>query len=92
MIPFTASIAAFDFAARGGVPEEEANAVEGLVANSLRDLGYREVVSTVDVLSMLQLEMVKQRAGCESTLCLAEMAGALPPGANEDGVLASTAN
>ncbi len=51
--------------------------INGLVTDSVARLGKYEVVSSGDVRQLVEVEADKTAAGCETSSCLAEVAGAM---------------
>jgi hypothetical protein len=72
------SIAVMEFASKGGVKQEQMDALSDMLANEIEDLGEFRVIGKSDIRSMLDLEEHKQRlSGCDDQACLVEIGGAL---------------
>ena len=71
------TVAVMEFASKGGVTQEQMDALGDMVANQIRGLGKYEVIGKSDIRAALHLEQQKQMLGCDSESCMAEIGGAL---------------
>ncbi|HOX44778.1 MAG TPA: hypothetical protein PK668_14360 [Myxococcota bacterium] len=71
------SIAVTDFASKGGITQEQMEALSDLVAAEIRKLGDFRVIGKEDIRSVLGLEEQKLLVGCSDDGCMAEIGGAL---------------
>ena len=71
-------VAVMEFAAKSGVSQDQADALNDLVASQIADIGKYQVITKADIESMLTMEQQKiQLTGCADDACLAEIGGAL---------------
>jgi TolB-like protein len=71
------AVAVMEFASKGGVTQEQMDALGELLANEIRDLGAFRVIGKSDIQAVLQFEEKKILAGCSDDSCIAEIGGAL---------------
>jgi len=72
------SVAVMEFTSKGGVTQDQMDALSDLLANEIEGLGDLRVIGKSDISSMLSLEEQKQRlSACDDQACLAEIGGAL---------------
>ncbi len=71
------TVAVMEFSSKGGVTQEQMDALGDMVANQIRGMGDYEVIGKSDIRAALQLEQQKQMLGCDSESCMAEIGGAL---------------
>ncbi len=69
-------VAVLEFETGGGVEKNTGRVFSELVANEVRERGYK-VISSQDIEKMVGLEEDRQSLGCTSSGCLAEIGGAL---------------
>jgi hypothetical protein len=60
-----------------GVAPEEAKILDGMIANAMAPYESIEVVTSDDLAQMMELEGQRQQLGCDTSSCLAEIAGAM---------------
>lgn len=60
-----------------GIDEDQAELVNGTIAQTLSPFGGLEVFTTNDIRRVTDLEAQKQAMGCDADSCLAEIAGAM---------------
>jgi hypothetical protein len=60
-----------------GVDPSQVKLINGLVTQSMSRFEQYEVISSADVRQLVTVEADKSAAGCDTSTCLAEMAGAL---------------
>ena len=71
------SVAVMEFTSKGGVTQEQMDALSDMVANRIRGLGNYQVIGKSDIRAALHLEQQKQMLGCDNESCMAEIGGAL---------------
>jgi len=71
------SIAVMEFASKGGVSQEQMDALSDMLANEIRNRGEYRVIGKSDIRTALNLEEQKTMLGCNDNSCLAEIGGAL---------------
>ena len=72
------SIAVMEFTSKGGVTQDQMDALSDMLSNQIRSMGNYKVIGKSDISSMLTLEEQKQRlSSCTDQSCLAEIGGAL---------------
>jgi TolB-like protein len=72
------SVAVMEFTSKGGVTQDQMDALSDLLAKEIEGLGDFRVIGKSDIASMLTLEEQKQRlSACDDQACLAEIGGAL---------------
>jgi TolB-like protein len=72
------SIAVMEFTSKGGVTQDQMDALSDMLSNQIRSMGNYKVIGKSDIHSMLTLEEQKQRlSSCTDQSCLAEIGGAL---------------
>ncbi len=71
------SIAVMEFSSKGGVSQNQMDALEDLLANEIRKLGDYQVVGKADIRAALELNEQQNLLGCTETACIAEIGGAL---------------
>ena len=71
------TVAVMEFTSKGGVTQEQMDALGDMVANRIRGMGEYEVIGKSDIRAALQLAQQKQMLGCDSDSCMAEIGGAL---------------
>lgn len=72
------SIAVMEFSSKGGVSQDQMDALSDLLAGRIEALGDFQVIGRADIQAMLSLEEQKQRlSACDDQACLAELGGAL---------------
>ena len=71
------TVAVMEFTSKGGVTQEQMDALGDMVANQIRGMGEYEVIGKSDIRAALQLEQQKQMLGCDSESCMADIGGAL---------------
>ena len=72
------SVAVMEFTSKGGVTQDQMDALSDMLANEIEGLGDFRVIGKSDISSMLSLEEQKQRlSACDDQACLAEIGGAL---------------
>jgi len=71
------AVAVMEFASKGGVTQEQMDALGELLANDIRELGTFRVIGKSDIQAVLQYEEKKTLAGCNDDSCIAEIGGAL---------------
>lgn len=82
LLPSAASagvrVAVMDFVSRGGIEQEQVDALSEMLANEISRLGDFAVLGKADITSMLDLEQRRQQlAACTDSRCLSEIGGAL---------------
>lgn len=70
-------IAVMEFTTKGGVTQQQMDALGDLLAHSIREQGPYRVLGKADISSLLQVEEQKALLGCDEASCLAELGGAL---------------
>jgi TolB-like protein len=74
----TVSVAVMEFTSKGGVTQDQMDALSDMLAKEIESLGDFRVIGKSDISSMLSLEEQKQRLNaCDDQACLAEIGGAL---------------
>jgi TolB-like protein len=72
------SVAVMEFTSKGGVTQDQMDALSDMLAKEIEGLGDFRVIGKSDISSMLSLEEQKQRLNaCDDQACLAEIGGAL---------------
>ncbi len=71
------AVAVMEFASKGGVTQEQMDALGELLANDIRGLDCFKVIGKSDIQAVLQYEEKKALAGCTDDSCIAEIGGAL---------------
>lgn len=72
------SVAVMEFTSKGGVTQDQMDALSDMLAKEIEGLGEFRVIGKSDISSMLSLEEQKQRlSACDDQACLAEIGGAL---------------
>jgi len=71
------TLAVLEFAAKGGVSQDAADALADLVASEALGRGTHKVIGKADIKSLIGYEKIKDALGCEEASCLAEIGGAL---------------
>jgi TolB-like protein len=72
------SVAVMEFTSKGGVTQDQMDALSDMLAKEIEGLGNFRVIGKSDISSMLSLEEQKQRLNaCDDQACLAEIGGAL---------------
>ncbi|MFC1654316.1 hypothetical protein ACFL2F_00815 [Myxococcota bacterium] len=72
------SVAVMEFTSKGGVTQDQMDALSDMLAKEIEGLGDFRVIGKSDISSMLNLEEQKQRLNaCDDQACLAEIGGAL---------------
>ncbi|MBW2704397.1 MAG: hypothetical protein JRF33_26565 [Deltaproteobacteria bacterium] len=71
------TVAVMEFTSKGGVTQEQMDALGDMVANQIRGMGDYEVIGKSDIRAALQLGQQKQMLGCDSDNCMADIGGAL---------------
>lgn len=72
------SVAVMEFTSKGGVTQDQMDALSDMLAKEIEGLGDFRVIGKSDISSMLSLEEQKQRlSACDDQACLAEIGGAL---------------
>jgi TolB-like protein len=71
------SIAVMEFASKGGVSQEQMDALSDMLANEIRNRGEYRVIGKSDIRTALNLEEQKTMLGCNDNSCIAEIGGAL---------------
>lgn len=72
------SVAVMEFTSKGGVTQDQMDALSDMLAKEIEGLGDFRVIGKSDISSMLSLEEQKQRLdACDDQACLAEIGGAL---------------
>ena len=72
------SVAVMEFTSKGGVTQDQMDALSDMLAKEIEGLGDYRVIGKSDISSMLSLEEQKQRLNaCDDQACLAEIGGAL---------------
>jgi len=66
-----------DLETTGNLPEDIATAMGQVLVSELQTIGRHDVLSSKDLVALLQLEQQKQMVGCNDDACLIEIAGAL---------------
>lgn len=69
--------AVMEFASKGGISKDRAEALGDLVANTIRGYGKYDVIAKADIKTMLGMAKAKEALGCDDESCLAEIGGAL---------------
>ena len=70
-------VAVMEFASKGGVTQEQMDALGDMLANNIRAAGRYKVIGKSDIRAALNLESQKQLLGCNDDSCVAEIGGAL---------------
>ncbi|MBW2704339.1 MAG: hypothetical protein JRF33_26270 [Deltaproteobacteria bacterium] len=70
-------VAVMEFASKGGVTQEQMDALGDMLANNIRAAGKYKVIGNSDIRAALNLESQKQLLGCNDDSCVAEIGGAL---------------
>ena len=70
-------VAVMEFASKGGVTQEQMDALGDMLANNIRAAGNYKVIGKSDIRAALNLESQKQLLGCSDDSCVAEIGGAL---------------
>jgi len=74
----TISIAVMEFTSKGGVTQDQMDALSDMLSNQIRSMGNYKVIGKSDIRSMLTMEEQRQRLNtCTDQSCLAEIGGAL---------------
>jgi hypothetical protein len=74
----TVSVAVMEVTSKGGVTQDQMDALSDMLAKEIEGLGDFRVIGKSDISSMLSLEEQKQRLNaCDDQACLAEIGGAL---------------
>jgi len=72
------SVAVMEFTSKGGVTQDQMDALSDMLAKEIEGLGDYRVIGKSDISSMLTLKEQKQRlSACDDQACLAEIGGAL---------------
>jgi TolB-like protein len=71
------AVAVMEFASKGGVTQEQMDALGELLATDIRALDTFRVIGKSDIQAMLQYEEKKALTGCSDDSCIAEIGGAL---------------
>ncbi len=71
------AVAVMDFASKGGVTQEQMDALGELLASDIRRLKVFRVIGKSDIQAVLQFEEKKALTGCGDDSCIAEIGGAL---------------
>lgn len=72
------SIAVMEFTSKGGVTQDQMDALSDMLSNQIRSMGNYKVIGKSDIRSMLTMEEQRQRLStCTDQSCLAEIGGAL---------------
>jgi len=72
------SIAVMEFTSKGGVTQDQMDALSDMLSNQIRSMGNYKVIGKSDIRSMLTMEEQRQRLStCNDQSCLAEIGGAL---------------
>jgi TolB-like protein len=72
------SIAVMEFTSKGGVTQDQMDALSDMLSNQIRTMGNFKVIGKSDIRSMLTMEEQRQRLStCSDQSCLAEIGGAL---------------
>jgi TolB-like protein len=72
------SIAVMEFTSKGGVTQDQMDALSDMLSNQIRSMGNYKVIGKSDIHSMLTMEEQRQRlSSCTDQSCLAEIGGAL---------------
>ncbi len=70
-------VAVMEFASKGGIEQNQMDALSDMLANEIRGLGNYKVISKSDIRAALQMEEQKALLGCSDESCVAEIGGAL---------------
>ena len=71
------AVAVMDFSSKGGVTQEQMDALGDMLANNIRSAGNYKVIGKSDIRAALNMETQKQLLGCNDESCIAEIGGAL---------------
>ena len=71
------AVAVMEFASKGGVTQEQMDALGDMLANNIRASGNYKVIGKSDIRAALNMENHKQLLGCSDESCIAEIGGAL---------------
>ncbi|HOX47202.1 MAG TPA: DUF2380 domain-containing protein [Myxococcota bacterium] len=71
------AVAVMEFASKGGVTQEQMDALGELLASDIRKLKTFRVIGKGDIQAVLQYEEKKALTGCGDDSCIAEIGGAL---------------
>jgi TolB-like protein len=71
------AVAVMEFASKGGVTQEQMDALGELLASDIRKLKTFRVIGKADIQAVLQYEEKKALTGCGDDSCIAEIGGAL---------------
>jgi len=66
-----------DFASKGGVSQDQMDALGDLLSTQISSMGPFKVISKNDIKAALQLENQRALLGCDDVSCVAELGGAL---------------
>src|SRR5688500_10649970 len=72
-----ARLLVIDFGATLGADSDLARLVQDIFVARLHKIGQHDVVTTSDVVQMLNIEQQRQLAGCDQGACFADLGGAL---------------
>lgn len=70
-------IAVMEFASKGGISQEQMDALSDMMANEIRGRGGFRVIGKSDIRATLQMMEDKTALGCSDDSCIAELGGAL---------------
>ncbi len=70
-------IAVMEFSSKGGVEQEQMDALGDMLSTELRAMGPYRVIGKRDISTMLQLEEQKNMLGCDELGCISDIGGAL---------------
>ncbi len=70
-------IAVLEFKSKGGISQEQMEALGDMLATEIRSLGEFHVIGTTDIRAAFRLEEQKKLAGCDDDSCIGEIGGAL---------------
>jgi TolB-like protein len=70
-------VAVMEFNSKGGVTQQQMDALGDLLSTEIRALGGYKVIGKNDIRSVLRMEENKALLGCDDAGCLAEIGGAL---------------
>ncbi len=71
------AVAVMEFTSKGGVDQDQMDALGDMMANEIRNMGPYRVIGKSDIRAALQLEQQRSLLGCDGTSCIAEVGGAL---------------
>jgi TolB-like protein len=71
------SVAVMEFSSKGGVDQNQTDALCDMLANEIRSIGNFRVIGKSDIQAALNIEEQKMLMGCSDNSCIAEIGGAL---------------